>query len=44
MRESINYCGADAKPSKRAWSGHKGDFFDVGPVLVVFFEFVVNEL
>ena len=37
MSKSINNGGANAKTGKRAWSGHKSDFGDVLPGLVILF-------
>lgn len=42
MGESVDDSGADAKPSKRAWSGHESNFGKVFEIFAVFLEFVVK--
>ena len=43
MGESVYYASADAKACKGAGAGHKSDFGDVLPSVIVFVEFVFDE-
>ena len=42
MRQGIYYCGADSEPGEGAWPRHKGDFFYVVPIFIVFLQFLVD--
>ena len=42
MGESVDDGGADAKSSKRTWSGHESNFGKVFEIFAIFFKFVVK--